>query len=103
MIGPRLLIASDPPLSLLSLGDALPGLHHDRIAGIGNINRPGDGGETGNVRVDLDNYDGAVSDLLAVPPLGARATLYGPDGEMWFDGTLASVNLSETAALQLEA
>lgn len=103
MTGPRLLIASDPPLSLLSLGDERPGLHYDRISGVGNINRPGDGGEIGNVRVDLDNYDGAVSDLLAIPPLGARATLYGPDDDMWFDGTLASVNLSETAALQLEA
>ena len=103
MIGPRLLIASDPPMSLLSIGDALPGLHHDLIASVGNINRPGDGGETGSVRVDLDNYDGRVSILLAAPPLGARASLYGPDGDLWFDGTLASVNLSDTAALQLEA
>lgn len=103
MRGPRLLIASDPPMSLLTVGDDLPGLHRDLIVSVGNINRPGDGGETGSVRVDLDNYDGRASRLLAIPPLGAAASLYGPAGDLWFSGTLASVNLSETSALQLEA
>ena len=55
------------------------------------------------MRVDIDNYDGSASRLLAIPPLGTRAILRGPDGSVWFDGALASVNLSETSALQLEA
>ena len=100
--GPWMRIRSDPNLVLLSCDDDDAGLNHSVVVSVGNINRPGDGSETGSVRVDLDNYDGRVSRLLAVPPLGARASLYGPDGDLWFDGTLASVNLSETAALQLE-
>lgn len=103
MRGPYLEIASDPPLVMLSSGDSAPGLNFDLIVSVGNVYLSGDGGETGNVRVDIDNYDGSASRLLAIPPLGARAILRGPDGSVWFDGTLASVNLSETAALQLEA
>jgi hypothetical protein len=101
--GPWLRIESDPPIVLLSLNDARSGLNHDLIASIGNVNLSGDGDETGNVRIDLDNYDGRASRLFAIPPLGAAVSLYGPDDALWFTGALASVNLSETAALQLEA
>ncbi len=101
--GPWLRLRSEPNLVLLSCDDDDAGLNHSVVVAVGNINRPGDGSETGSVRVDLDNYDGRVSLLLAVPPLGVPVSLYGPTGDLWFDGTLASVNLSETAALQLEA
>lgn len=102
MIGPYLVLASDPPLTLLSAGDAAPGLSYPVVIGVGAIRQPADGAETANVSVDLDNADGFVSSLLADPPLGASATLYGPDGAIWFAGTLAGVSLGETAALALE-
>lgn len=102
MIGPYLVLDSDPPLTLLSAGDAAPGLGYPVIAGIGAIRQPADGAETANVSVDLANADGFVSSLLADPPLGASAALYGPDGAEWFRGMLAGVTLAETATLALE-
>lgn len=102
MIGPYLGLSADPPLILLSVGDAAPGLSYPVLTRVGAIRQPADGSETANVSVDLDNADGFVSALLAEPPLGASATLYGPDGAAWFRGMLAGVTLGETATLDLE-
>lgn len=101
--GPSLLIETDPPLRLLSLGDGAPGLAYALISGVGPIRRPADGGETGNVSVELDNADGAASRLFAVPPLRASAVLFGPDGDEWFRGALAGVSLGESCSLSLES
>lgn len=103
MIGPYLVIASDPPLTLLSMGDTGAGLIYPVLTGVGAIRQPADGSEAANVSVDADNADGALTALLAVPPLGAAAVLYGPDGAEWFRGLLAGVTLAETARLELEA
>lgn len=102
MIGPCLVLESAPPLALLSVGDAAPGLSYPVAVGVSAIRQPADGSETANVSVQLDNADGFVSALLADPPLGASATLYGPDGSEWFRGMLAGVTLGETATLDLE-
>ena len=102
MIGPCLVISADPPFTLLSVGDAAPGLSYPVIAGVGVIHQSADGAETANVSADLDNADGFVSKLLAVPPLGAVAVLYGPDGAVWFRGIVAGVLLAETASISLE-
>lgn len=101
--GPSLLIYTDPPLRLISLGDSAPGLAHALIAGVGAIRRPAGGSETGNVGIELENGDGAATRLFAVPPLRAECVLYGPDGEEWFRGSLAGVSLGDSAALSLEA
>lgn len=101
--GPSLLIYTNPPLRLLSLGDSAPGLSYPLISGIGAIRRPADGSETGNAAVELDNVDGQATRLFAVPPLRAECALYGPDGEEWFRGSLAGVSLGDSAALSLEA
>ena len=103
MKGPSLLIETDPPLRLLSLGDSAPGLAYALIGGVGPIRRPADGSETGNVSLELDNGDGLAARLFSVPPLRARCVLRGPDGEEWFRGTLAGVALGEAASLSLEA
>lgn len=103
MIGPYLVIAADPPMTLLSVGDDAPGLSYPVLTGVGAIRQPADGSESANVSVDADNADGALTALLAVPPLGVAATLYGPDGAAWFTGLLAGVTLTETARLDLEA
>ena len=103
MIGPYLVIAADPPLTLLSVGDSAPGLSYPVLTGVGAIRQPADGSESANVSMDADNADGALSALLAVPPLGVSATLYGPDGAVWFAGALAGVTLSETVKIDVEA
>lgn len=102
MIGPYLVISADPPLTLLSVGDVAPGLSYSVITGVGAIHQSADGAETANVSVDLDNADGFVSELLALPPLGAAAVLYGLDGSAWFRGIVAGVSLAETASISLE-
>lgn len=103
MIGPYLVIGSDPPLTLLSVGDHAPGLSYPIITSIGAIRRPADGAEAANVSIDLDNHDGQASQLLAVPPLRAVATLYGTDGSEWFRGWLTSVVLDDNASLTVQA
>lgn len=103
MIGPYIIIAADPPLTLLSIGGAAPGLCYAAITGVGAVHQPADGSEAGNVSIDLDNADGFISELLSVPPLGAPSTLYGPDATEWFRGTLASITLADTASLTLES
>lgn len=103
MNGPSLVIGTDPPLRLLSLGDSGPGLNSPLIVGTGAIRRTADGQESASVAVNLENAKGQATRLLSVPPLGARAVLYGPNGEEWFAGTLAQVTLGESAALTLEA
>jgi hypothetical protein len=100
--GPRLVLATDPPLVLRMLGDDAPGLHYPLLSAVGPIRRPADGAETANVTVDADNADGEVGALLAIPPLGVAATLYGPDDAVWFAGMLAGVTLDLTAQLALE-
>lgn len=99
---PWLVLETDPPLRLLGVQDRAPGLAEEAITGIGAIRRPADGSETANVSIELDNADGFISQRLAIPPLRVRATLYGPDGAVWFAGALASVTLGETATLTLE-
>lgn len=103
MSRPSLRVETDPPLVLTDTREHRPGLHYPLIVGIGAIRRPAGGEETGNVSVVLDNAAGTASRLFAVPPLRAAATLYGPSGEVWFSGVLASVTLAETASLALEA
>ncbi len=98
-----MVLETDPPLTLTWVGASEPGLHHAAIIGIGTIRRPADGSETANVSIDLDNADGAISRLLAIPPLRVAAVLYGPSGEEWFRGALAGVALGETATLAMEA
>lgn len=102
MIGPYLVISADPPFTLLSVGDVAPGLSYPVITGVRAIYQSADGSETANVSVDLDNADGFVSELLAVPPLRAEAVLYGPGGTGLFRGVVASVSLAETASISLE-
>jgi hypothetical protein len=103
MIGPYLVIQSDPPMTLLSVGDNAPGLSDPIITGIGAIRRPADGSEAANLSIDLDNHDAQASQLFAVPPLRAVAILYGADGSEWFRGWLTSVVLDDNAALLIEA
>ncbi len=103
MIGPYLVIDSDPPLTLLTAGDSAAGLNYPLITGIGAIRRPANGTEIGNVDVELENADGAVTTLFGAPPLRAAAILYGPAGEVWFSGLLAGVDLAETATLAIES
>ena len=103
MIGPYVIIDSDPPLTFLSVGDSAPGLSYPILTDIGVIRRPADGSETGNVDVELDNSDGGATRLLSVPPLRAAAILYGPDASVWFSGLLAGVRLAETATLSIES
>ena len=102
MIGPFLVIAGDPPITLLSIGDAAPGLCYAAITGVGAVRHPADGSEASNVSIDLDNADGFVSQLLAIPPLGAQSVLFGADGDEWFRGVLTSATLADTASLTLE-
>lgn len=102
MIGPYLMLAADPPLTILSVGDSAPGLTLAALIGVGTLRRPADGSETANITLDLDNTTGEVSALLAVPPLRAPATLYGPDGDVWFRGMLAGAKLADTATLDIE-
>ncbi|MFZ1492520.1 MAG: hypothetical protein WAU60_03810 [Candidatus Competibacter denitrificans] len=102
MISPYLVLAADPPLTLLSVGDSAPGLSYPLIIGLGAIRRPVDGSESGSVSLSLDNTDGQASQLLAIPPLRAPATLYGPHGSVWFRGVLSGVKLADTATLDLE-
>lgn len=103
MIGPYLVIAADPPLTLLSVGDSAPGLSYPVLTGVGAIHQPADGSESANVSMDADNADGALSALLAVPPLRAPAVVHGPDGVEWFRGVLAGVTLADGVKLELEA
>lgn len=97
------MIAGYPPLMFISSGDQAPGLSYPLISGIGAIRRPADGSESANVTIDLANQDGEVSRLFAVPPLRAPATLYGPDGQVWFQGWLTSVVLDDNASITLQA
>lgn len=103
MTGPSVVIQSDPPIRLLPVGEHAPGLSYPIISGIGAIRRPADGAEAANVSVDLDNHDGQVSQLFAVPPLRVSTVLYGPDGSEWFRGWLASVSLDDGASLSVQA
>lgn len=59
-------------------------------------------GEVPNISVTLDNARGDVTELLAVPPLRARAELR-EGGATLFAGTVQSVSLAEVATLGLEA
>ena len=102
MIGPSLVLASDPPLTLLSIGDSAPGLSYTLLTSIGTIRRPVDGSESGSVSLTLDNADGQASRLLAIPPLRAPATVVGPDGTIWFGGVVAGIKIAETVTLDLE-
>lgn len=103
MTGPYLVIGSDPPLTLLSVGEHAPGLSYPIITGLGAIRRPADGSEAANVSIDLDNHEGQVSRLFAVPPLRALATLYGADGSEWFRGWITAVALDDSATLTVQA
>ena len=102
MIGPYVVIAADPPLTVLSVGDSAPGLSYPLLTSIGTIRRPVDGSEGGSVNLTLDNTAATVSRLLALPPLRSPATVRGPDGMIWFQGVLAGVKIAETASLDLE-
>ena len=103
MSGPILTVYADPPLRFWPAGTVAPGVGWAVGLGIGPLRRPADGAESASVIVHLDNADGALSALLAVPPLGASAILSGPDGAEGFRGRLAGVRLEETADLELEA
>lgn len=103
MTGPYLRIDADPPITLLSVGDHAPGLSYPVISSIGAIRRPADGSEAANVSIDLDNHEGQVSRLFAVPPLRALATVYGADGSEWFRGWITAVALDDSATLTVQA
>ncbi len=99
MNGPSLLIQSDPPITLLSVGESAPGLSYPLISSLGAIHRPADGSETGNVSIDLDNADGVITQLFAVPPLRAAAVLYGPQAEVWFSGSVEAISIADKVTL----
>lgn len=104
MSSPSLLIQSDPPLRLLSWGDAAPGVAIPGLTRIGAIRHTADGSEVASVTLEGDNADGALARLLALPPLRAPAILSGPGGETWFTGALTGVTFNGAAAtLTLEA
>lgn len=100
---PYLRIEADPPITLLSVGDHAPGLSYPIITSMGAIRRPADGSEAANLSIDLDNHDAQASQLFAVPPLRAVATLYGADGSERFRGWITAVALDDNASLTVQA
>jgi hypothetical protein len=103
MIGPRVVVNTDPPTVLISPEDSTPGLNYPILAGIGTIRRPIDGSENANCTVTLDNSNGGASALFALPPLRSTAIIYGPDSSIWFEGFVTQVTLDASASLLIEA
>jgi len=83
-------------------------LAHPWLISIGAIRRPLSlpgiaSAPTANMEVALDNANGQITRLWAErPPLRAAAAIATPDGAI-FNGTVTSVQLGETAALDLQA
>lgn len=84
-------------------------LTYRRLIDVGPVQRPaavGGGAEAANVSVQLDNGDGLLSELLAVPPLRRAATVYQLEGgapAVLFTGFVADIELGATATITIEA
>lgn len=112
MVAAWLAIESDPPRAFYREPAARAlidtDLAHARLTGIGPLRRPMAipgvlAGESANVRVSLDNADGAGVDLWrADPPLRAVARILSDAGEL-FAGIITEVDLSSEASLTIEA
>lgn len=62
----------------------------------------GSSGEGANVSVSLRNGDGAVSQMFALPPLGAAAEIV-VDGVTVFAGKVTAIKLDRIATVDLQA
>lgn len=58
-------------------------------------------GEVPNVEISLDNARGELTELFALPPLRARATLTR-DGSPLFAGVVQAVRIAATITVTLE-
>lgn len=104
-------VATDPPVALYREPAALAHIDCDvRIPGLAtagvlsrSLSRPPDApGEVANLRIGLDNAEGALTQLWTVPPVRIAATLYH-DADPLFEGLITDVDLSARASLQLVA
>lgn len=77
----------------------------DRLLSAGPIRRPMGGvigsSENANATISLDNSDGSLSALFNPPPLGKSASISWDGGT--FDGVVASVDISDTVSVGIEA
>lgn len=99
-------IDSVPSLLFHVLGESEPDMagvaFYPRFLSAGPLRRTL-GGENANVTATLDNADGQLTALFAVPPLRARATLYLDADTPMFTGAISEVTLDDTVTLGLEA
>jgi hypothetical protein len=105
-------IDTDPSLSFYRFARALPftqGVAYRRLAQVGTIRRPlqvGGGSENANCSVTLDNGDGHLTPLFAVPPFRRRTAIDDVStgrAVRLFTGTVTGVTLGPEITLDLEA
>lgn len=105
-------IDTEPVLSLYRDGRAMPytaGVASRRLVNVGAIRRPlqtGGGSENANCSVTLDNGDGRLTPLFAVPPFRRRAVIEevsAGTAVRLFAGTVTRVALGPEITLELEA
>ena len=69
---------------------------HDILGNVGTLRQSTDASNA-SITIPLRNDSGQATALLAIPPLGARAVLYG-DSAVLFEGSIAQIDLSATNA-----
>jgi len=103
---------TDPSLSFFRDARALPfatGVAYRRLVSVGNIRRPlqvGGGSENANGSITLDNGDGRMTSLFAVPPFRRRAVIEDVSSGTavrLFTGTVTRATLGPEITLELEA
>jgi len=69
---------------------------HDILGEVGKLRQSTDASNA-NITIALRNDSGQATVLFAIPPLGARAVLYG-DSAVLFEGSIAQIDLNATNA-----
>ena len=103
---------TDPPLSFYRDVQALPfvtGIAYRRLEMVGTIRRPlqvGGGSENANCSFALDNGDGQLTALFALPPFRRRAVIEDVStgtAVRLFTGSVTRATLGPEITLELEA
>lgn len=105
-------IDTDPPLAFYRDARAqqlVSGVSYRRLERVGTIRRPlqvGGGSENANCAIALDNGDGRLTALFAIPPFRRRAVieeLSTGTAVRLFTGTVTRATLGPEITLELEA
>jgi hypothetical protein len=103
---------TDPPISFYRDARAVSfasGAPYRRLVIVGAIRRPlqvGGGSENANCSITLDNGDGRLTALFAIPPFRRRSVIEDVStgtAVRLFTGTVTRVTLGPEITLQLEA